>query len=494
MNQRVLIAILLGLAGLVLFFYFLGGMLGLVAVAGLFGCFIIVEWPLVGLALLIGCSTSFQVLGSAAVIGFPVSLTKLVSVPLFAGYFLWVIRRRGEQTFAPQMIPLTAFAAVVVFWVFLMPEVRASVTGISSFLLPLGLIYLFVANLAAERASLITTCAVLSAAVALGGVIGIVEYGLPQLAISESEYTAATALGAKVDTESSLAGSAFKRATGGMGDSTWFAYSLALTIPLNIFWWRQFPTLWARLLTLGVTLLQLTGLVLTFTRSGFIGVGAAALYLMGKRRIPVKLLAASAMVGILVAPLILPATFWERMFSKAYLREGSTPIRLDLVRTGWYMMLDKPLLGYGYDQFGAHVLRRLPQDPLYRAAPIAWLESEQEAINKGVKQPNEIGSHNLYVEIGVEYGLAGLLPFLVFFFVMLKDLATVERQGTPWQRDLAVCLTAGMIAYAVCGVFNHTKMLKTFWILAGLSAALYRVTLTPHSQQEDPPFSLAKVS
>ena len=257
MNQRVLLATLLGLVGLVLFFCGLGGLLGLIAIVGLFVCFIIIEWPLVGLAMLIGCSTSFQILGSAAIIGFPISLTKLLGIPLLAGWFLWMVRRRRELTFAPQMIPLAIFAAVVVLWVFIMPDVQQSVAGISTFLLPLGMIYFFIANLAAEPRSLIKTCAVLSAAVALGGVIGLVEYTFPELTSSSNESRAGGGgIGVQVNTDDSLSTSV-KRVTGGMGDASWFASSLALTLPLNIFWWRQFPALWTRLLTLGVSLLQI---------------------------------------------------------------------------------------------------------------------------------------------------------------------------------------------------------------------------------------------
>lgn len=489
MNQRMLLATLLGLVSLVLFFCGLGGLLGLIAIVGLFVCFIIVEWPLVGLAMLIACSTSFQILGSAAVIGFPVSLTKLLGVPLLAGWFLWMVRRRCELTFAPQMIPLAIFAAVVVLWVFIMPDVQQSVAGISSFLLPLGLIYFFVANLAVERRSLIKTCAVLSTAVALGGVIGLAEYTFPELESAPFEARAGGGgIGVQVSTEDSLS-TPVKRVTGGMGDASWFASSLALTLPLNIFWWRQFPALWTRLLTLGISLLQLTGLVLTFTRAGFVGAGVAALYLMLKRRISIKWLAAGVVVVILVAPFVIPSVFWERMFSKEYLQGGTTLMRLDLMRTGWYMMLDDPLVGYGYGQFGPHFLRRLPQDPRYRAAPIAWLEGEEEAIAKGFRQANEISPHSLYIEIGVEYGLVGLLPFLAFLFMTVKDLAKVERRGTPWQKDLAVCLTAGLLVYVVSGLINPIKLLKTFWILAGLSAALYRVALTPHPRQEELLFS-----
>ena len=88
----------------------------------------------------------------------------------------------------------------------------------------------------------------------------------------------------------------------------------------------------------------------------------------------------------------------------------------------------------------------------------------------------------MYLELAVEYGLAGLLPFLAFVALVFYDLVRIEKSGSKADADLAVCLAAMLICFMVCAVFGSLKVQKILWIVAGLSAALRRLSITEASE------------
>jgi len=66
----------------------------------------------------------------------------------------------------------------------------------------------------------------------------------------------------------------------------------------------------------------------------------------------------------------------------------------------------------------------------------------------------------------------------MFLIFAIRDLRQVEIRGSPMESDLAVCITAGLIAFYVCGLLGHAKILKSLWIMTAFAAALRRIVLT----------------
>jgi O-antigen ligase len=457
-------------------------MLGLASIAGLLTATIVILWPLVGLGLLIFAGTSFQILGSSHITGLPISLPKVFGMLTLVSWFLWAVRRRSPLTFSPQLIPCMFFIAVVLLSVMIMPDREQSLLGLFK-LSQVFLLYLLVMNLAIDRKSLLIVCMLVSATAVVASCIGMLEYFLPQFEISADDPRLAEGtLGAILDLESGSG--VIKRVTGGLGDANWFSYTMASILPLSLFWWRNFPRLGTRLLILIVSAIQMVGLVLSYTRTGLFGFGVAILYLTVKRRLPVIPTLTMGAAVLLVAVLWLPPVFWERMFSWQYLRQGSTSLRIDLVRGAWQLIMERPLFGYGYGQFGPEYIKHLSNDVRFPVG--AWGANLEQEVAAGRENVHNIGAHNMYLEVGVEYGLLGLLPFVTFLVWILKDLTVVERHGDRLEQDLAVSLYACLIAFYTCGLLGHAKTLKILWILAGLTAALRRVVFTERVVEPSP--------
>lgn len=486
MKSRSLVLGLLGLGGLVGLFSALGGMLGLASIAGLLMATIVILWPLIGLGLLIFASTSFQILGSSYITGLPIGLPKVLGMLTLVSWFLWAVRRRSPLTYSPQLIPFLFFLAVVLLSVLFMPDREQSLLGLFK-LVQVFLLYLLVMNLATDRKSLLTVCMLVSATAVAASCIGMLEYFLPQFEIRTDDPRVAEGmtLGAVLDQESGSG--VIKRVTGGLGDANWFSYTMASILPLSLFWWRNFPHLGTRLLIFSVSAIQMVGLVISYTRTGVLGFGVAILYLTVKRRLPIIPMLTMGAVVLLVAMLWLPSVFWERMFSSQYLRQGSTPLRTDLVRGAWQLMMERPLFGYGYGQFGPEYIKRLHNNVRFQVSDGGANLAQEVAA--GRENVHNIGTHNMYLEVGVEYGLLGLLSFVTFLVWLLKDLTEVERSGNRLEQDLAVSLYACLIAFYTCGLLGHAKTLKILWILAGLTGALRRVVFTERVVESSPPLA-----
>jgi O-antigen ligase len=98
-------------------------------------------------------------------------------------------------------------------------------------------------------------------------------------------------------------------------------------------------------------------------------------------------------------------------------------------------------------------------------------------VEAGKESEHTILPHNIYLEVAVSYGLLGFAAFLAFGWCAYRDLSLAERLGDPLERNVAVSLKAGLVAFAVSGIWGHILTMKILWILAGLAAALRRVVL-----------------
>jgi O-antigen ligase len=151
------------------------------------------------------------------------------------------------------------------------------------------------------------------------------------------------------------------------------------------------------------------------------------------------------------------------MFSVDYLREGSTSYRKDLLSDTIAIASEHLLTGIGYGQLGP-MLYNDPRSP--------YIQDVADQIDLDSPEIHNAGAHNLLLEVWVEYGLLGLVPYIAFLALLLRDLNRLSRSPDPMVSDLATAVMAGVVAFLVCGAFGHLKLLKVFWLLAGVAACL----------------------
>ena len=443
-----------------------GPLMAIVALAGLIVIAVIWIWPHAGLIGMILTGVGIPMLASSSTT-IPVSITQILAMITLISYVHWAVLNRQQPTYAPHMWALIVFGGVVVISVFLAPDKAQSLIGASIYIRAL-LFAGITAFLGTSWRSVTMIVLALTAAATLSSTLGVAEFAVPGFHIPADDDEQYQRTGSAVSTFSLEENTTLQRVSGGTGNYNWLAYTIALVMPLNLFWWRRSSGLFQQAIVLLITAVQLAALVLTYTRSGFIGLGAAAIYLIIRKRLSAWLPIGFVAIGLLTLPVWAPDRFAERMLSGEYLRQGTSTIRRDFIANGFNMATEKWLFGHGYGQFGPYFLAHSKSQ---------YVPLMQDEIDKGSGSPNEIRPHNLYIDLVVDYGLVGLLSFGLIIAMLFHDLRTVERYGSSDKTELSVVLQASLISFCICGLFGHITIMRLPWVVVGLIAALRRAAI-----------------
>jgi len=432
--------------------------------------------PIIGLTLMVLAGTALQILGSEHISGLPVSLGKVAGALTLATWAARSMLHRLPVTWSPQMLAQMAFLAAIFLSVVASPGQEDAMEGLTRYI-QLILLTLMIANIAGESDRVLDqACIGLTACMSLSSLIGLAEFLLPDLAIeSDDPSLIQGSIGAIIDRDS-LDGTEIKRITGGLSESNWFAYTLVAVLPINLYLFFRFAGPVARLLILSAATLQSIGIVLSFTRSAVIALAVSVLYLLIRKRIPLKPL---LLAGFLVAG---GFTLWnpaglERLYSVQYASEGSTPLRTYLFLGGVALVGERPITGFGYNQYGPNFMHWLDTAADVPESVLQWQESVESRVATGEERLEWIMPHNTVVQVWVEFGLLGLLAFAGIVFFIFRDLSVARRFGDPPRQLLADCLVAALLGFLVCSMFGHLALAKMVWLLAGYATALRRVAV-----------------
>jgi O-antigen ligase len=244
------------------------------------------------------------------------------------------------------------------------------------------------------------------------------------------------------------------------GDPNSLAASLVLCICFGLYTFRASRNFFLRLSWAGAICVGSVVVILTGSRAAMLGFLFLLLYMWLTSR--KKLLTGTIIAIILVcARFTMPLQYRERFmttfdFKKNPSATESAMGRIEGLKVGTKMFLDRPLLGVGVGNFGvAHGMLYSP--PRERS----WMEA-----------------HNVIAQIGGETGILGLITFTGFLIAcmrgaararsMLSSVDTAEAKGI-----VAVC-RACMAAFwllLVLGQFGHNMMRYNWYLNAGLVSA-----------------------
>lgn len=207
-----------------------------------------------------------------------------------------------------------------------------------------------------------------------------------------------------------------------------------------------------RLAVAGVVLLA-AGLLVSSTRSGWIGFAVALPILLGvNKRAWLAAAAALVLVGAVIAATpVLRARFTSLSHVDTD-PSSSTGARLYLWRDAWAQFKEKPLLGWGPGTFKANVERRHPD--------VVLLSNKH--------------AHNNYLHAMAETGLLGLAGFLATFGWLA---ARAWRAPAPY-RNLGLALVA---AFGAAGFFEASMLDSEVVINLLVWLAFVTAARQPHS-------------
>lgn len=246
------------------------------------------------------------------------------------------------------------------------------------------------------------------------------------------------------------------------------ALNLVAVLPLALVLAMRRGSTFRRVAAAGAGLLMVGGIIATHSRSGTVGLvvmmAFLGVYLVRRR----PAIVAGAVVALVLALPLAPASYWHRLASitdQSQDETGSREARSILLREAWAAFLDRPLTGVGAGQFKNY-------------APDGRTEAWREA-------------HNVVLQVAAELGMAGLA---VFGFLLARALmagrqtrALLRRAVGTRRRPVrvpavsadeaaqldahAAAVTAALAGWFFCALFASVAYHWTFYYLLALAAA-----------------------
>ena len=121
-------------------------------------------------------------------------------------------------------------------------------------------------------------------------------------------------------------------------------------------------------------------------------------------------------------------------------QRDSISIRMSMAKTGMKMFLEKPIFGFGYLQAGKEFT------PYFERVGTSFVPDQGLLI------------HNTFVNILVELGLIGFIPFVLILAYIIKDAIILYKRSVE-NRDIAV------IFFAACGAFVFAAMANNMYYI-----------------------------
>src|SRR5258705_4185118 len=265
----------------------------------------------------------------------------------------------------------------------------------------------------------------------------------------------------------------------GLYESNYLATILVLLVPLAFTMASQQRDPARRTLWLGAGLLLVVMVFLTSSRGGFVGLLAAGVVFVYRRR---GLAGAAAVVlALIVSVLILPTDVGSRALATLFQDQSQLPPGLEVSNRAHVAL------------FWA-ALRMIADNPLFGVGPLNF--KSLSTLYTGLDQGNI--AHNSFLEIAAELGLPVLIVFLMLLAATFRTLGRVARlRGGPEVRELAAWaegLRSGLLGFLVAGCFISAQYEKVLWVTIFLAIAVgdvarRRVALEAAQEAEPEPVS-----
>lgn len=197
------------------------------------------------------------------------------------------------------------------------------------------------------------------------------------------------------------------------------------------------------------------GVILTFSRGGFLGMVAMAgllLWKVGRRNKAMTALAVCTVVMVFL--IAMPVGYSSRItsiFDTESDPTGSSQARKELLERAASVAANHLIIGVGMGNYTIYSIH------------------DQRA-------------HNSFLEISAELGVAGLVAYLVMLFAPLRSLRRIERENLAENRRgrqemyyLVAAVQASLVAYLVCSCFGSIQYLWFLYYPLAYAVSLKRI-------------------
>jgi len=249
------------------------------------------------------------------------------------------------------------------------------------------------------------------------------------------------------------------------GNPNHVAAFAASILPVGVVLLVLYSNRWARASIAASIVVLMLDVLLAGSEGALLGAVAALAFVAGmsvpwSSRRPLVVLAPATALLVLVVPLLLAFDAWG---SASVSSGGTTEWRAAVWQTSLEMAADRPLLGFGLDQFSVSFPEYRPADFVERFGTM------------GVDAP-----HNVFLNYLTGLGVIGLLLFAALLVLAARLFVTAYRRlgrtavaSARTRRAALICAAGGCVAYLVQGAFDNQQIALsfTFWTLLGFVCA-----------------------
>jgi len=249
-----------------------------------------------------------------------------------------------------------------------------------------------------------------------------------------------------------------------LGDENDLSLALNIALPLAIYLFRQARTTWSRVCWgVGIGAMLIT-IVFTFSRGGFLGLAAMALYWALTSRKKSEAIGALALAAILVIA-VAPPEYWARIETIKATDEGTAELRQYYWAAARRMFVASPIWGVGGDNFGVLF-------PDYAYEFPAELRMNQWGR----------ATHSLYYQLLAEFGLLGFFLIGAVLVLNFRDLRQIRALGRKGRcsgsiEQLAECLRLSWVGLLVSGAFVSVLSYPHLYYLTALTLVVHRLAV-----------------
>jgi O-antigen ligase len=246
--------------------------------------------------------------------------------------------------------------------------------------------------------------------------------------------------------------------SGVAGNPNDLALTLNLMIPLAVALCMTEKPMLARAVAALALLLSVAGVIVTFSRAGFLALAAIVIFLViaAVRRAP-AVGTAIVLATVLLTPALLPSGYTQRLTTIADISTdptGSAQGRWADLAVAADLVTYNPVFGVG---LGQNVLA------LNRERGPMWREV-----------------HNAYLQYALDLGLPGLLLFLWLFIAVFRSARRVRRlsKRAPALRTVGTFAESAQIAltaFAIAALFYPVAYYFYFFLIGGFAVAVANV-------------------
>src|SRR5262249_18794768 len=262
-----------------------------------------------------------------------------------------------------------------------------------------------------------------------------------------------------------------------LGDENDFSLALNIAVPLAIYLFRQARTTRSRVCWgVGIGAMLIT-VVFTFSRGGFVGLVAMALYWVVTSRKKREAIGALTLAAILIIA-VAPPEYWARVETITATDDptGTREQRQLFWAAARRMFKASPIWGVGGRNFGV-----LLPEYAYEIPP--------EYL------PNQWGraTHSLYYQLLAEFGLVGVFLIAAVLVLNFRDLRQIRALGRKGRcsgsiDQLAECLRLSWVGFLVSATFISVLSYPHLYYLTALTLVVHRLALEQsNSPGPEPP-------